>query len=348
MSINHNLSSKYINSYNYDISALEEDELQTNNYPAPVKYERYDKKAFLNAKKLDTPNTVSQKSLNSKSKLDSKSCNRITNLLNINKSKPNAAITKYKVDSRRNKSKNMNLSVNAYHDYKHTSVVPKTMVHAKKSLFGKHKESACSSNGSNLRRKRDDRRPLNFRSIDRFSNISSENTTVRNITAKAIPKVSKTTKTTFTKAEKMKKKSIADVCKNDPRKYRIIAFAQEVAAKKIQRYFRIHAIEIVERLQIRIERIRVNYATAVIRKYASIYLKKRIAFKQTIAYHAKYNVKSILFIQRNFRKMRSNLKPIDTLRFKQVLYAVLLGWKVRRIIDYLKSLPEMREAVDFI
>lgn len=35
-------------------------------------------------------------------------------------------------------------------------------------------------------------------------------------------------------------------------------------------------------------------------------------------------------------------------RFKDVFYAVLLGWKTRRIMAYLNTLPSIRESLDYI
>jgi len=35
-------------------------------------------------------------------------------------------------------------------------------------------------------------------------------------------------------------------------------------------------------------------------------------------------------------------------KFKEIFSAFIEGWKVRRIIRFLKTLPEIREAIDFI
>lgn len=352
MSNTHNVSA---NVYNYDVAAFEEDELLPHNYPSPVKYERYDKKAFLNNKRQVKPQMAynSKKTLKSQSKLDSKSCNRITNFKSTKYKKDYADSIKCRIESRRDISNNIKLSTNSYNDHSHTSILPKSMANAKKTIFGIHKDSSTSSIGLDAgRRKRNDRRPLNFRSIDRNTPISSTKSSVRSSIAKMPKSNSNLKKNVSSKAERMKKKSIAYLCRTYPRRYRIIAFAQEVAAKKIQRFYRIYKAEKVERQQIALDRalrrVRINYARAVIRKYTAIYLRKKIAFRQAIAFHSKYNTKSILLIQRKFRQMRSCSKPINVKRFKQVFSAVLLGWKVRRILGYIKSLPEMREAIDFI
>lgn len=352
MSNTHNVSA---NVYNYDVAAFEEDELLPHNYPSPAKYERYDKNAFLKNKRQVKPQIScnGKKTLKSQSNLDSKSCNRITNFKLTKHKKEYADSIKCRMDSRRDNSNNMKLQTNAYNDHSHTRMVPKSMANSKKTIFGIQKDSSSSSIGLDAgRRKRGDRRPLNFRSIDRNTPVSSTKSSVRTAIAKMPKSRSNLKKNASSKAERMKKKSIAYLCRTYPRRYRIIAFAQEVAAKKIQRFYKIYKAEKLEKQQIALERamkrIKFNYAKAVIRKYTAIYLMKKLAFKQTIAYHAKYNTNSILLIQRRFRQKRLSSKPINVKRFKQVFSAVLQGWKVRRIIGYIKSLPEMREAIDFI
>ena len=64
--------------------------------------------------------------------------------------------------------------------------------------------------------------------------------------------------------------------KNDPRRFRVLAFTERLAATRIQRHYRAYREYKVERERIRFEqaqkRITKNYARAVIRKYVTIYL----------------------------------------------------------------------------
>ena len=61
----------------------------------------------------------------------------------------------------------------------------------------------------------------------------------------------------------------------------------------------------------------------------------------------KFNIKKILFIQRRYRSIKIKPKKLNIKRFKEKFYFTLVGWRTRRIISYLKSLPEMRETIDF-
>lgn len=80
------------------------------------------------------------------------------------------------------------------------------------------------------------------------------------------------------KAERNRKNHITHILRNDPKKYRVVEFAQRVAADRIQKAFRQYIEYKKERELIRFEqakkRCMKNYARAVIRKYVTIYLGK--------------------------------------------------------------------------
>lgn len=91
-----------------------------------------------------------------------------------------------------------------------------------------------------------------------------------------------------------------------------------------------------------------NYARAVIRKYVTLYLIKKRQLKELLDFHRTRNLAKIKLIQRKYKASKSKPKKLNIRRFKEVFYFTLIGWRVRRILSYIKSLPEMREAMDFI
>ena len=154
------------------------------------------------------------------------------------------------------------------------------------------------------------------------------------------------------KADKLRKNHISHLWRRNPKKYRIIAFAQEVAAKKIQKHFKAYVEYKKERELIQFEqakkRIIKNYARAVIRKYVTKYLVNKRKRKEFLDFHNRLNLQKILLIQRKFRAIQIKPIKLNIRRFKELFYYTLLGWRTRRIISYLKSLPEMREIFDFV
>ena len=215
---------------------------------------------------------------------------------------------------------------------------------------GKRKEK---SQGKYSRRKRDERRLLNFRSIDRKNQLAKNKSAIR------VQKEAENNKNTFhfaknsvSKTQKIKKNHISYILRRDPRRYRIIAFTQETAAKKIQIFIRKLLREKDERRMVETEKLiqqfKLKHALKVIRKYVLEYFLKKKFMKDLLIRHKTNNLKNILLIQRKFRAKKNKLKKLNISKFKENLYAFILGWKVRRIIAYLKSLPECREAIDYI
>lgn len=76
-------------------------------------------------------------------------------------------------------------------------------------------------------------------------------------------------------------------------------------------------------------------------------LKKK-DLKERLEFHEIYHLEKIKLIQNKYKALKSRPKKLNVGLFKQRFYALLQGWRVRRIISYLKSLPEMKEAIDFI
>mmetsp|Transcript_31115 Transcript_31115/g.27519 ORF Transcript_31115/g.27519 Transcript_31115/m.27519 type:complete len:90 (+) Transcript_31115:459-728(+) len=61
----------------------------------------------------------------------------------------------------------------------------------------------------------------------------------------------------------------------------------------------------------------------------------------------KENLDKILIIQRSLRWKKKDQR-LNVKRFKELLLAFITGWKVRRVMAYLKTLPEFMEAMDFV
>jgi len=70
--------------------------------------------------------------------------------------------------------------------------------------------------------------------------------------------------------------------------------------------------------------------------------------KEVVIFHKRYNLKGINLIQTKFRERKSSSKRFKIRRFKQLFSAYLTGWKVRRILAFVKAMPEMLEAIDII
>ena len=55
-----------------------------------------------------------------------------------------------------------------------------------------------------------------------------------------------------------------------------------------------------------------------------------------------------MYLQRKWRAMKERPKKLDVRRFKDLFYSTLIGWRIRRIISYMKTLPEIKEAIDYV
>ena len=129
-------------------------------------------------------------------------------------------------------------------------------------------------------------------------------------------------------------------------------FARTLQQNKIQIHYRQYIEDKLERERINFEqtkkRIAKNYARAVIRKYTILYLKRKKHQKEILEYHKIYHLHLIVLIQSNFRAWKHKPKKLDVKRFKSLFYSTLVGWKIRRILSYMKTLPEIKEAIDYV
>lgn len=154
------------------------------------------------------------------------------------------------------------------------------------------------------------------------------------------------------RAEKNRKSHIAYLARNCVNKAKIVDFARMVAATKIQRAFRNFVEDRRERERIRFEQAqkqcRKNLARATIRKYATIYLVNKREKRENLEFHEKYNLEHIKYLQIKYRAWKARPNKINVPRFKQVFFAYLIGWKTRRILSYLQTVPAIREAMDYI
>ena len=91
-----------------------------------------------------------------------------------------------------------------------------------------------------------------------------------------------------------------------------------------------------------------NYARAVIRKYVAIFLLDRKKKREWIEYHKIYHLNEVVYIQEKWKALKARPPKLNVKRFKEVFYGALIGWRIRRILSYLKSLPEIKEAIDFV
>lgn len=69
--------------------------------------------------------------------------------------------------------------------------------------------------------------------------------------------------------------------------------------------------------------------------------------KQWLEFHRIYHSSAILLIQTKWRALKARPKKINVKRFKDLFYSTLIGWRIRRILSYMKSLPNIKEAIDF-
>lgn len=159
-------------------------------------------------------------------------------------------------------------------------------------------------------------------------------------------------KTRAAKAEKNRKNHISYLVRNKMQKASIILFAQRVAVAKISNFYKKYIEEKQERERIRFEqakkRVRKNFARATIRKYVTLHLIKKREQRENLEFHEKYHLDKIKYIQIKYRALKARPKKLNVPRFKQIFHAALLGWKIRRIMSYLQTLPQVREAMDYV
>ena len=70
--------------------------------------------------------------------------------------------------------------------------------------------------------------------------------------------------------------------------------------------------------------------------------------RENLEFHEKYNLDKIKHIQIKYKALKSMPRKLNVPRFKEIFHAYLLGWKIRRIIGYLQTIPNVREAIDYI
>lgn len=132
----------------------------------------------------------------------------------------------------------------------------------------------------------------------------------------------------------------------------IVQFAREHAVSKIQKYYRAYLEDKKERERIAFEqakkRCRKNLARATLRKYITIYLLKKKEQRENLEFHEKYHLDKIIHLQIKYRAWKARPNKLNVSKFKQTFHGALLGWKIRRIINYLNSVPTVREAIDYI
>lgn len=145
---------------------------------------------------------------------------------------------------------------------------------------------------------------------------------------------------------------ISHILRNDPKRVRVVDFARTLAAKRIQRHYRNYIDFKKERERIRFEQAKKrclkNLARATIRKYVTLYLVEKRRKRETLEYHRVYNLDKIKHIQTKWRAIKACPDKLDVRRFKEVFYATLLGWKTRRILQYMRTIPSIKEAIDYI
>lgn len=70
--------------------------------------------------------------------------------------------------------------------------------------------------------------------------------------------------------------------------------------------------------------------------------------RENLEYHQKYNLDKIRHIQIKYRAWKACPPKLDVKNFKQKFHAALLGWKIRRIMAYLKTIPSVKESIDYV
>lgn len=96
------------------------------------------------------------------------------------------------------------------------------------------------------------------------------------------------------------------------------------------------------------KRIRKNLARATIRKHLTNYMLIQREKRERFEYFKVFHIDEVLLIQAKYRAYKTRPMKLNVRKFKDTFYAVLQGWRVRRIISYIKTLPEIREAIDYI
>jgi hypothetical protein len=70
--------------------------------------------------------------------------------------------------------------------------------------------------------------------------------------------------------------------------------------------------------------------------------------RENLEYHNTYHLDKVKHIQIKYRAIKACPKKLDVRRFKALLYGSLLGWKIRRIIAYMKTIPVIKESIDYV
>lgn len=145
---------------------------------------------------------------------------------------------------------------------------------------------------------------------------------------------------------KQPKKLHDDKAKENHRKMmaeRKLLLKQKIAAIKIQKYWRARH----RRRKMRFEKLRIESSIRRIQRWYR-HISHKIKVKNAIMNNGLKNLAYLIFIQKEYRKYRDRPKKINIPHFKLTLLAVLKGWKVRRVLDVLKSEQKTREAMDII
>ena len=145
------------------------------------------------------------------------------------------------------------------------------------------------------------------------------------------------------KREKHVKNHIETLMKGRPIRFRVIAFAQRIAAKKIQRAFRRHRAERAERerriFEAKLREFSRRVATQRIQRRWRDVLAYRAYMREYLAHVARHE-RRVVFVQQKFRQRAHRPRKLNVRRFKEVLLASIRGWQARRRFLLLKSDPE--------
>ena len=141
-------------------------------------------------------------------------------------------------------------------------------------------------------------------------------------------------------------KPVEDKTKEKHRKMlaeRKLLLKQKMAAIKIQKYWKIRA----RRRQLRFQKLKYDVSIRRIQRwFRQIY--HLIKAKSDALRVGEQNLDKVVMIQKNYIRYSTSPKKINVAKFKSSLAATIKGWKVRRVLEVLKSQPETREAVDTI
>ncbi|CAI2386858.1 unnamed protein product [Moneuplotes crassus] len=343
----------------YSAFMADEEEAQVENIPSPVKYDRYPTNRAIPLRTCNNNASLRPKERGNKLNIsvqhqsfnDLKICSTLTNS-NKKASKDYPYRETLKGKDQHRMKKNILCSTKTKSTLRvQTDCHLKSRPRSKIAPSSSHSSSSYYKDTSiNKGKKKVCKKPLNFRSIDQ-KNQSKHKKGGRGNTLKSYNST-KCSKNSVSKSEKIKKNHISYICRRNPMRFRIIAFAQVVAAKRIQRAIREFTLAKKEAKKRELEdsliRIRENRARKVIYLRVSTFFLKKKHFREILIQHQSENLNGILLIQRRFRHNHTKLKKMNIPRFKQLFAAFLIGWKVRRVMTYLKTLPEIKEAVDFI